>query len=117
MTFQSPLWLLALLGVLALVGFYVWVQRRRQAYAARFTNVALLGSIMPKRPAWRRHLAFGVVVLGLATLVVSLAVPSTEVRVPRERATVVMGVDVALAVQATDSQADRLRGVTAAAKA
>ena len=68
MTFQSPLWLLALLGVLALVGFYVWVQRRRQAYAARFTNVALLGSIMPKRPAWRRHLAFGVMVLGLATL-------------------------------------------------
>jgi Ca-activated chloride channel family protein len=116
MTFQSPLWLLGLLGVLALVGFYVWVQRRRQAYAARFTNVALLGSIMPKRPAWRRHLAFGVVALGLATLVVSLAVPSTEVRVPRERATVVMAVDVSLSMQATDIQPDRFRAMQSAAK-
>ncbi len=116
MTFQSPLWLLALLGVLALVGFYVWVQRRRQAYAARFTNVALLGSIMPRRPGWRRHLAFGVLALGLATLVVSLAVPSTEVRVPRERATVVMAVDVSLSMQATDIQPDRFRAMQTAAK-
>ena len=91
MTFQSPLWLLG-------------AARRRRAgralraccscagrpYAARFTNVALLGSLVPKRPGWRRHLAFGVVALGLAALVVSLAVPSTEVRVPRERATVIM---------------------------
>ena len=116
MTFQSPGWLLALLGVLALVGFYVWVQRRRQAYAARFTNVALLGSIMPRRPAWRRHLAFGVVALGLGALVFSLAVPSTEVRVPRERATVVMAVDVSLSMQATDIQPDRFRAMQSAAK-
>jgi Ca-activated chloride channel family protein len=116
MTFQSPGWLLALLGVLGLVGFYVWVQRRRAAYAARFTNVALLGSIMPKRPAWRRHLAFGVVALGLATLVFSLAVPSTEVRVPRERATVVMAVDVSLSMQATDIEPDRFRAMQSAAK-
>ena len=77
MTFQSPLWLLALLVIAALVAFYVVLQLRRKAYAARFTNVALLGSLVPKRPGWRRHLAFGVVALGLATLVVSLAVPST----------------------------------------
>jgi Ca-activated chloride channel family protein len=70
MTFQAPLWLLALLVVAALVVFYVVLQLRRKAYAARFTNVALLGSIVPKRPGWRRHLAFGVVALGLATLVV-----------------------------------------------
>ena len=44
--------------------FYVLLQLRRKAYAARFTNVALLGSLVPKRPGWRRHLAFGVVALG-----------------------------------------------------
>jgi Ca-activated chloride channel family protein len=116
MTFQAPLWLLALLGVAALVGYYVLVQLRRKAYAARFTNVALLGSILPKRPGWRRHLAFGVVALGLATLVVSLAVPSTVVRVPREKATVVMAVDVSLSMQATDIQPDRFRAMQTAAK-
>src|SRR5688572_14082170 len=116
MTFQAPLWLLALLGVAALVGYYVLVQRRRKAYAARFTNVALLGSIMPKRPGWKRHVAFGILAVGLATLVVSLAVPSTEVRVPREKATVVMAVDVSLSMQATDIQPDRFRAMQTAAK-
>jgi Ca-activated chloride channel homolog len=116
MTFQSPLWLLALLVIAALVGVYVLLQLRRKAYAARFTNVALLGTIVPKRPGWRRHLAFGVVALGLATLVVSLAVPSTEVRVPRERATVVMAVDVSLSMQATDIEPDRFRAMQKAAK-
>ena len=116
MTFQSPWWLLALLVVAALVVFYVLLQRRRTAYAARFTNVALLGSIVPKRPGWRRHLAFAVVALGLATLVVSLAVPSTEVRVPRERATVVMAVDFSLSMQARDIEPDRFRAMQKAAK-
>jgi Ca-activated chloride channel homolog len=116
MTFQSPLWLLALLVVAALVAVYVFLQLRRKAYAARFTNVALLGTIVPKRPGWRRHLAFGIVALGLATLVVSLAVPSTEVRVPRERATVVMAVDVSLSMQATDIEPDRFRAMQKAAK-
>jgi|tagenome__1003787_1003787.scaffolds.fasta_scaffold20647429_2 Ca-activated chloride channel family protein len=116
MTFQSPLWLLALLVIVALVAFYVVLQLRRKAYAARFTNVALLGSIVPKRPGWRRHLAFGVVALGLATLIFSLAVPSTEVRVPRERATVVMAVDVSLSMKATDIKPDRFRAMQSAAK-
>jgi Ca-activated chloride channel homolog len=116
MTFQSPIWLLALLAVAALVGIYVLLQLRRKAYAARFTNVALLGSIVPKRPGWRRHFAFGVVALGLAVLVVSLAVPSSEVRVPRERATVIMAVDVSLSMQARDIEPNRFEAMQTAAK-
>jgi Ca-activated chloride channel family protein len=116
MIFQSPWWLLALLVVVALVGLYVLLQVRRKAYAARFTNVALLGTIVPKRPGWRRHVAFGLLALGLATLVVSLAMPSTEVRVPRERATVVMAVDVSLSMQATDIEPDRFRAMQSAGK-
>jgi Ca-activated chloride channel homolog len=107
MSFQAPWWLLGLLAVVALVVLYVVLQLRRKAYAARFTNVALLGTLVPKRPGWRRHLAFGLVALGLAALIVSLAVPSTEVRVPRERATVVMAVDVSLSMQATDIEPSR----------
>jgi Ca-activated chloride channel family protein len=116
MTFQSPLWLLALLAVAALVGLYVLLQLRRKAYAARFTNVALLGTLVPKRPGWRRHLAFAVVALGLTALVLSLAVPSTEVRVPRERATIVMAVDVSLSMQATDVEPTRFEAMQMAAK-
>ena len=116
MTFQSPQWLLALPVVLALVAFYVLLQVRRKAYAARFTNVALLGSLVPKRPGWRRHLAFGIVALGMAALVISLAVPSSEVRVPRERATVIMAVDVSLSMKATDIDPTRFQAMQTAAK-
>jgi Ca-activated chloride channel family protein len=116
MTFQAPLWLLALLAVVALVALYVVLQLRRRAYAARFTNVALLDTLVPKRPGWRRHLAFALVALGMAALLVSLAVPSTEVRVPRERATVVMAVDVSLSMQATDIEPSRFEAMQDAAK-
>jgi len=116
MTFQSPLWLLGLLAVLALAAFYVVMQLRRKKYAARFTNVAMLGSLVPKRPGWRRHLSFGLVVVALGALVLSLAQPSTEVRVPRERATVIMAVDVSLSMQATDIEPDRFAAMQTAAK-
>jgi Ca-activated chloride channel family protein len=116
MTFQSPAWLLGLLVVVALVALYVVLQLRRKAYAARFTNVALLGSLVPKRPGWRRHVAFGLMALALIALVASLAVPSTEVRVPRERATVMMAVDVSLSMEATDVSPTRFQAMQIAAK-
>ncbi len=115
MSFQSPWWLLALLAVVALAVLYVLLQRRRQKYAARFTNVAMLGSLVPKRPGWRRHLAFGLVTLALGAFVLSLAQPSTEVRVPRERATVIMAVDVSLSMQATDVEPSRFEAMQTAA--
>jgi Ca-activated chloride channel family protein len=102
--------------VAALVALYVLLQLRRKAYAARFTNVALLGSLVPKRPGWRRHVAFGLVALALAVLVVSLAVPSTRVKVPRERATVVMALDVSLSMKATDISPTRFQAMQTAAK-
>ena len=116
MTFQAPLWLFGLLVIVALVALYVVLQLRRKAYAARFTNVALLGSLVPKRPGWKRHVAFGLVALALGTLVVSLAVPSAKVRVPRERATVIMAVDVSLSMQATDIEPNRFQAMQKAAK-
>ena len=116
MTFQSPIWLVGLLVVVALVALYVVLQLRRKAYAARFTNVALLGSLVPKRPGWKRHVAFGLLATALAVLVVSLAVPSTEVRVPRERATVMMAVDVSLSMEATDVTPSRFQAMQIAAK-
>jgi Ca-activated chloride channel family protein len=116
MSFQQPLWLLLLLVVVTLIAFYVLLQLRRKAYAARFTNVALLGSLVPKRPGWRRHVAFGLVALALGVLVVSLAVPSATVKVPRERATVIMALDVSLSMKATDIDPTRFQAMQVAAK-
>ncbi|GAB7036607.1 MULTISPECIES: VWA domain-containing protein [Catenuloplanes] len=116
MTWQSPerLWLLA--AVLLLAAGYLVVQRRRGRYAVRFTNLALLDTVAPKRPGWRRHVPASLFLAMCALLVVGFARPSDEVRVPRERATVLIAVDVSASMAATDVAPDRLASAKAAAR-
>lgn len=115
MTWQSPgrLWLLA--GVLAVAAGYLVMQRRRSRYAVRFTNLRLLDRVAPNRPAWRRHVPASLFLAMLALLVLGFARPSAEVRVPRERATVMLAVDVSTSMLATDVDPDRLAAAKTAA--
>jgi Ca-activated chloride channel family protein len=55
MTFAAPLFLLALLLVPAGLAVHLLLQRRRERYVVRFTNVALLENLVPRQPSWRRH--------------------------------------------------------------
>jgi Ca-activated chloride channel homolog len=114
--FLAPIWLLLLIAVAALAVVYVILQLRRTRYAVRFTNTALLGTLVPRRPGWRRHVAFAVLLLALATLTVGMAEPTKSIRVPRDRATVVMAIDVSLSMQATDVSPSRIEAAKAAAK-
>src|SRR5262245_63259883 len=94
------LWLLLLVGALAVA--YVVVQHRRRHYAARFTNLDLLASVAPKRPGWRRHVAAAAMLAALVLLVAAWARPTRPGRVPRERATVMLAIDVSISMRATD---------------
>src|ERR1700742_1743323 len=108
MHFLAPIYLLLLIAVAALIAVYVVLQLRRKAYVARFSNLELLGSVAPRRPGWRRHLTFALLLIGLAVLSIGVARPSAAVRVPRERATVVMAIDVSLSMEATDVLPSRI---------
>jgi len=107
---------LVLLGlVIALALVYATLQSRRKQYAVRFTNVDLLASIAPRRPGWRRHIPAAVFLLAIATLMVGLARPARQERVPRERATVIMAIDVSLSMDATDIAPSRIDAAKVAA--
>ena len=111
---RDRLWLLLL--VAALIAAYVMMQMRRKEYAVRFTNLALLDSIAPKRPGWRRHIPATAFILAMIAMVTAFARPARPVKVPRERATIVMAIDVSLSMEATDIEPNRLIAAQDAAK-
>lgn len=108
MSFLAPyrLWLLVFVAALAVA--YVLLQRRKPAYAVRFTELELLASVLPRSPGWRRHLPAGVLLLSLVALTAAFARPEADVEVPRERATVIVALDTSVSMQAIDVQPDRI---------
>lgn len=115
MTFQWPLLLWTLVLVPALAVLYVLGQRRRARYAARFTNVDLLATVVPKVPGWRRHVPAALFLIALAALLTSLARPQAVVKVPKEQATIVLVIDVSGSMNATDVHPTRLDSARRAA--
>ena len=114
--FASPWWLGFLVVVIALTVGYVWIQRRKQKHVLRFSNMELLESVAPDRPNRLRHLPTALVLVGLMFLTVALAGPTADERVPRNRATVMLVIDVSLSMEATDVEPTRLAAAQEAAK-
>jgi Ca-activated chloride channel family protein len=115
MTFATPflLWGVLLIPLAALV--YVWSQRRRIKYAARFTNLDLLANVVAASPGRRRHLPPVFALAALAALLVALARPEMVVAVPRDQATVVLAMDSSASMTATDVEPTRLDAAKSAA--
>ncbi len=115
MEFLTPqrLWLFVL--VAAMVVAYVFLQRRRKIYAVRLASAEMLDSVVPSRPGWRRHATAAVFLGAISTLIVGFAQPTRTVRVPRERATVIVAIDVSLSMDADDVDPTRLIAAQAAA--
>ena len=115
MSFAHPVWFTAGIAVLALVVGYVIAQRRVRRHTLRFANLELLERVAPKRPGRLRHLPTGVILVGLILLTVALAGPTADTKVPRNRATVMLAIDVSLSMESTDVSPDRLDAAKAAA--
>jgi len=106
--FVSAGWFVLLVPVVVVVAGYVWVAGRRRRYTMRFTNLALLERIAPRRPGWPRHVPGALLVTAMVLLIVALAGPTSQVRVPRNRALVMLVIDVSLSMNATDVIPTRL---------
>ena len=114
LSFLEPnrLWLLLLIP--ALVGLYLWlVQRKRNRNKSM--GWSSLDLVIPRDRTWLRHVAVGLSILSLLTLTVAFAKPKDEVAVPRERATIVVTIDISLSMEAKDVEPNRLEAAKAAA--
>lgn len=115
MTFASPELLVGFLLVPLAVVAYLYVARRRARYAVAFTNVDLLANLVPRRPAWRRHVPPILYIAAIGALVLAMARPSTTMAVPREEATIILTIDVSRSMIATDVEPTRLAAAQQAA--
>ena len=114
--FAAPWWFLLMIAVVAVAVGYVISQRARRKRVMRFANLELLEKVAPKTQGWIRHLPAVLIVLSLLVLTVALAGPTAEQKVPRNRATVVLVIDVSLSMEATDVAPTRLKAAQEAAK-
>jgi Ca-activated chloride channel family protein len=82
----------------------------------RFANLAMLERIAPKRQGWQRHVPVTLLLAALVLFTVALAAPTAEQKVPRNRATVMLVIDVSLSMRATDIEPSRLAAAQREAK-
>jgi Ca-activated chloride channel homolog len=115
MTFEQPWLLLSLLLVPLAVGLYFLAERRRMRYAVRFTNVDVLAGVVGAR-IWRRFIPLALFLLALASLCVAMARPQHTTLVPKDRATVILVVDVSRSMESTDVKPSRIGAATAAVR-
>jgi Ca-activated chloride channel family protein len=115
--FQHLWWFLFfLIAVLALIGLYFFAQIARRRRLQQFANTELLDSVAPKRPTFWRHVPAVLLAISLLLCAIALAGPTYDQRLPRNRAVVMLAIDVSQSMKATDVEPSRLAAAQEASK-
>jgi Ca-activated chloride channel homolog len=114
--FQDPWFFLFLLVVLLLVALYVAVHFTRRRRFLRFANMDLLEGVAPSRPGRWRHVPTILLVTSLVLLTTAMAGPTHNVRIPLNRAVVMLVIDVSESMAAADVAPSRLAAAQEAGK-
>jgi Ca-activated chloride channel homolog len=114
MSFQTPLALLALFLIpLGMAAFVLW-RRRLGRRAVPYPDLDVMAAAAPP-PRLRRHIPAALAVLALAGAAFALARPEVTSAVPRDRATIMLAIDVSRSMTADDVVPYRLRAAQDAA--
>ena len=115
--FANAWFFLFLLVVLSVLVLYVLALRARRKRVMRFANMEVLERVAPARAGGRwRHLPAALLVAALALLTVAMAAPTHAVRIPRNRAVVMLVIDVSESMIATDVAPTRIDAAKEAGK-
>jgi Ca-activated chloride channel family protein len=112
-SFYAPALLVLLLIVPAAAAGYWWFDRNRDSRVTPWATPSLVPNMVKRPSKWRRHLPVGLLLVGVALLLVGFARPAATLNVDRQEATVVLVLDVSGSMAARDSFPTRI----AAAKA
>ena len=112
--FAHPWYWLFLLFVCALVGWYIVIAQGRRKRVLRFANLELLESVAPRRANRWRQLPAILLVCALVLFTTAMAGPTHDVRIPRNRAVVMLVIDVSQSMRATDVAPTRMAATTPA---
>jgi Ca-activated chloride channel family protein len=114
--FQHDWFFLVALVPAFLLVLYIAAQVRRRRRVRRFSDAELLDSVAPHRPNPWRHVPIVGLVASLLLLTVALAGPARDIHIPRNRAVIMLVVDVSQSMRATDVQPSRLAAAQQAAE-
>jgi Ca-activated chloride channel family protein len=115
--FAQPFALVALLAVPLLFALWLANERRRHASSTRFSSLALLPNLVPRRPGRLRYVPLGLLLFALTAMIVGAARPHTHLSIPRKEATVVLAIDISRSMTAKDVRPSRLDAARAAGDA
>lgn len=106
--FAHPWFFPFLLVPVGLAAIYVAVQLARRRNVLRFANMELLESVAPKRSTRWRHVPAILLIVSLLLATIAMAGPTHDVRIPRNRAVVLLVIDVSESMRSDDVPPSRL---------
>ena len=114
--FENAWFFLFLLIVFLLVGIYVAQQYARRRRVLRFANMEVLQRVAPSGSTRWRHVPTILLVTALVLLTTAMAGPTSDVRIPLNRAVVMLVIDISESMAATDVAPNRLAAAQEAGK-
>lgn len=114
--FANPWFFLFLLVVAGLLGVYLAMLFTRRRQVLRFANFDVLTQVAPSRAGRWRHLPTILLVSALVMLTTAMAGPTSEVRIPLNRAVVMLVIDISESMASTDVAPTRLAAAQQAGK-
>src|SRR3990172_3311521 len=114
--FTAPEFLWVLLALPLLAWIYVAAVRRPTRYRLSYSTASILAAAAA-RGGRRQHLSAGFLLLGTGAVILALARPEAPIRMPADRAAIVLSIDVSGSMRSTDVFPSRLDAAKAAARA
>ena len=114
--FQHRWFFLCALVAVGLLALYVHRYRAKGIPVLRFANMDVLAAVAPSRSRRLRHVPAALVLISILLLTIALADPTRDHLIPRNRAVVMLVIDVSESMSATDVAPNRLAAAQEAGK-